>query len=150
VGKLDLLRPWVRPYFDDFLSRLDARNLKYSVVETLRTQEAQDAYYAQGRATLEVINNLRRKAGLYLLGAAEAERVVTHAIHSVHQDGEAADIVPVLDGKIPWVITGENAELWRTFGRLGQEAGLMWGGTWKPLDKFGIGWDFPHYQYCQG
>jgi peptidoglycan L-alanyl-D-glutamate endopeptidase CwlK len=149
VSKLDLLQPWARPYFDAFINVLEARGLQYSVLETLRTEAVQIAYYAQGRAALEEINSLRKKAGLYLLGAAEAGRVVTHAIHSVHQDGEAADIVPVVDGKVPWVIARENAELWLAFGRLGQEAGLIWGGIWRPLDKFGIGWDFPHYQYCR-
>jgi peptidoglycan L-alanyl-D-glutamate endopeptidase CwlK len=115
-------------------------------LETLRTQAVQDAYFAQGRKPLEEINGLRKKAGLYLLGEAEAKRIVTHATHSAHQDGGAADIVPVVDGKIPWVINGGNAELWLTFGRLGREAGLEWGGAWKPLDRFGIGWDAPHYQ----
>jgi hypothetical protein len=146
VGKLDLLMPWARPLFEAFLEALDKRGLRYSVLETLRTREVQEAYYAQGRLTLKEINGLRKKAGLYLLGEAEAGRIVTRAIHSVHQDGEAGDIVPVIEGKIPWVITAENAELWLTFGRLGQESGLTWGGSWAPLDKFGIGWDPPHYQ----
>jgi len=53
----------------------------------------------------------------------------------------------VMDGgKIPWAITGGSAELWLAFGKLGQEAGLEWGGAWAPLDRFGIGWDAPHYQ----
>jgi peptidoglycan L-alanyl-D-glutamate endopeptidase CwlK len=146
VGKLDLLRPEARPYFDTFLEKLEARGLRYSVVETLRTLAVQEAYYAQGRKPLAVINALRKEAGLYLLGEAEGKRIVTRTMQSVHLTGRAADIVPVVDGKIPWVITGENAELWLAFGRLGEESGLEWGGSWAPLDKFGIGWDAPHYQ----
>jgi len=145
--KTNLLIPAVRPLFEAFLALLDKNGLRYSVLETLRTQETQDAYYAQGRESFEEICRLRKIAGLYPIGKGEAGQVVTRAKHSLHQDGVAADIVPVLDGgKIPWVITSDNAELWRTFGRLGQEAGLEWGGTWAPLDKFGIGWDAPHYQ----
>ena len=145
--KINLLIPAVRPLFETFLTLLDKNGLRYSVLETLRTQETQDAYYAQGRESFEEINRLRSIAGLYPLGREEAGRIITKAKRSAHQDGIAADIVPVLDGgKIPWVITGGNAELWLTFGRLGREAGLEWGGTWTPLDKFGIGWDAPHYQ----
>jgi hypothetical protein len=145
--KINLLIPAVRPFFEAFLASLDKCGLRYSVLETLRTQEVQDAYYAQGREGLEEINRLRKIAGLYLLGADEAKRIVTNTRRSPHQDGIAADIVPVMNnGKIPWTITEENAELWLTFGRLGREAGLEWGGAWTPLDKFGIGWDAPHYQ----
>jgi peptidoglycan L-alanyl-D-glutamate endopeptidase CwlK len=144
--KIELLRPDARPYFEKFLSRLDRAGYLYAVLETLRTQAVQNAYYAQGRETLAVINALRKEAGLYLVGEAEAKRIVTHTLHSVHMDGGAADIVPVVDGKIPWTITAQTSGLWLAFGRLGQESGLEWGGTWKPLDKFGIGWDAPHYQ----
>jgi hypothetical protein len=64
-------------------------------------------------------------------------------MESIHLTVMAADIIPVINGKIPWVVTGKNAGLWLEFGKLGQEAGLEWGGTWKPFDKFGIGWDAP-------
>ena len=147
MGKLNLLKPEVRRYFDDFIGRLDQQGLRYSILETLRTVEVQEAYYAQGRKPLEEINELRKKAGLYLLGEEEGKKIITKTMQSVHLTGRAADIVPVVNGKIPWDITADNAELWLTFGRLGQEAGLEWGGTWTPLNQFGIGWDAPHYQF---
>jgi peptidoglycan L-alanyl-D-glutamate endopeptidase CwlK len=146
MSKLDLLQPDARPYFDDFINKLDRRGYRYAILETLRTAEVQEAYYAQGRKPLAEINALRTKAGLYLLTDAEGKRIVTQTMYSVHLKGRAADIVPVLDGKIPWNMTRETAELWRAFGLLGQEAGLEWGGSWQPLDRFGIGWDAPHYQ----
>jgi peptidoglycan L-alanyl-D-glutamate endopeptidase CwlK len=146
MGKIDLLKPDVRHFFDDFVNRLDKRGLCYSIIETLRTQAVQEAYYAQGRKPLAEINYLRKKAGLYLLGEVEGKKIVTKTMQSIHLTGRAADIVPVINGKIPWNITADNADLWRIFGALGQEAGLEWGGAWAPLDKFGIGWDAPHYQ----
>ncbi len=146
MSKIDLLQPEVRGYFEDFLFRLEKEGLQYSVLETLRTKEVQEAYYAQGRKPLAEINELRKKAGLYLIGEVEGSHIITKTMQSVHFTGRAADIVPVVNGKIPWNIMSENAELWLTFGRLGQESGLEWGGTWTPLDKFGIGWDAPHYQ----
>ncbi len=146
MSKIDLLQEDVRKNFEDFLNRLETEGFEYTVTETLRTLTVQEAYYAQGRKPLTEINELRKKAGLYLLGEAEGKRVITQTMQSVHLTGRAADIVPVVNGKIPWNITAETAPLWLAFGRLGQEAGLEWGGTWTPLDTFGIGWDAPHYQ----
>jgi peptidoglycan L-alanyl-D-glutamate endopeptidase CwlK len=150
MSKLQLLKPEARPYFEGFIGMLEKQGFRYSILETLRTKEAQEAYYAQGRRPLDEINELRKKAGLYLLGEGEGKRIVTKTMESVHLAGLAADIVPVIGGKIPWNIAAENAGLWLTFGRLGQEAGLEWGGAWAPLDRFGIGWDAPHYQHFGG
>jgi len=146
MNYIDLLIPEARPFFKSFLSALDKRGLRYSILQTMRTQLEQDAFYAHGRESLEVINRLRTIAGLSIIGEAEAKKIITYVRYSKHQDGKAGDIVPVLNGKIPWDITEENAGLWLTFGRLGQEAGLRWGGTWEPLDSFGIGWDAQHYE----
>ena len=151
MSKIELIKPEVRPLFEAFLAALDKYGLRYRVLETLRTVEVQEAYYAQGRKPLQEINRLRQKLGLYLLEEAEGRRIITRTMQSIHLIGMAADIVPVMsDGKIPWTITAENAGLWLTFGKLGQEAGLEWGGTWEPLNKFGIGWDAPHYQVRGG
>ena len=147
MGKIDLLNPGVRRYFEDFIGKLEKNGFRYSIPETLRTIAVQEAYYAQGRKPLEEINELRRKAGLYLLGEAEGKRIITWTMESAHLIGRAADIVPVVGEKIPWAITAENAGLWLAFGRLGQEAGLEWGGAWTPLDQHGIGRDAPHYQF---
>jgi hypothetical protein len=146
MNYIDLLIPEARPFFKSFLSALDKRGLRYSILQTMRTQLEQDAFYAHGRESLEVINKLRAVARLSPIEEAEAKKIITYVRHSKHQDGKAGDIVPVLNGKIPWDITEENADVWLTFGRLGQEAGLRWGGTWEPLDRFGIGWDAQHYE----
>ena len=150
MNKIDLLKPEVRRYFEDFTGKLEKSGFRYSILETLRTIEVQEAYYAQGRRPLAEINELRKNAGLHLLGEEEGKKIITRTMRSVHLTGKAADIVPLVNGKIPWVITGENAELWLAFGKLGQEAGLEWGGSWHPLDQFGIGWDAPHYQSAAG
>jgi len=145
--QIALLKPEARPVFESFISSLEKNGLRYVVLETIRTKEVQRAYYAQGRKSLKEINRLRKKADLPLLDAEEAKQTVTKTKYSKHQDGVAADIVPVLEsGEIPWSVTEENAQLWRSFGRLGIEAGLEWGGTWAPLNEFGIGWDAAHYQ----
>lgn len=146
MDKLNALKPSVFPFFQGFIHLLESSGLAYAVLEVGRTQEVQDAYYAQGREPLEAINQKRKKAGLYAIGEAEGKRIITKTRHSVHQDLMAADIVPVLaGGKIPWDYA-KYKDLWLCFGRLGKEAGLEWGGTWEPLLPCGIGWDPPHYQ----
>ena len=144
---MNKLKPEVLYAFKAFLSALEKKGIAYVVLETIRTQEVQDAYFAQGRKNVGEVNRLRGLAGLHQIDEKEAKRVITHVEHSLHQDGIAADIVPVsADGTIPWKITKDNAALWHTFGRLGMEAGLEWGGMWQPLNEFGIGWDAAHYQ----
>jgi hypothetical protein len=120
--------------------------IRFVVVETLRTAEVQAAYYAQGRQSLDQVNSLRKKAGLYLFIKATENCQITKAMHSAHQDGFAVDVVPVLpSGSIPWN-TIEYPGLWRAMGDVGLSLGLDWGGTWAPLNKIGIGWDAPHYE----
>jgi hypothetical protein len=148
IDKLNSLKPSVLPFFTGFITKLEKSGLPYFVLETFRTQEAQDAYYAQGRETLDTINEKRKRAGFTPIGAAEGKRIITNAKHSVHQDRQAADIVPILEGeKIPWDYA-KYKDLWLCFGRLGMEAGLEWGGgkNWTPLLPCGLGWDPPHYQ----
>ena len=146
MNKLELLKPEARRAVELFVASLEKHGYRYTIIETLRTQETQDAYYAQGRLPLEEVNLLRRKAGLYAIGEDAAKRIITKVKYSVHQDGRAADIAPVANGKIPWDINSETAPLWLAFGKLGIEAGLGWGGLWEPFDRFGIGWDAPHYE----
>jgi len=153
-GKINLLKPTARQVFIAFIGLLENRGLRYAVLETLRTAQIQAAYYAQGREPIDEVNRLRLIAGLQPLPACDKDGrligygIITNAKVSPHQSGEAGDVVPVVDdkGTIPWAITASTAGLWKAFGMLGQEAGLKWGGLWSPFDKFGIGWDAPHYQ----
>jgi peptidoglycan L-alanyl-D-glutamate endopeptidase CwlK len=147
INSLDLLDPVALPFFESFINKLEKAGLTYSVLETLRKVEVQRAYYAQGRQPLEEINELRKIAGLPPLKEKDSKYEITWTMKSYHLVGRAADIVPFLNGKIAKRITKNNAGIWLEFGRLGQEAGLGWGGNWKPLDKYGIGIDAPHYQY---
>jgi peptidoglycan L-alanyl-D-glutamate endopeptidase CwlK len=144
--KIQKLDPRVIPYFEKFLVELDDKKYLYSIVETLRTIEIQAAYYSQGRKPLEEVNTLRKIAGLYLIKESE-NKIITNTMDSLHLKGLAADIVPVINDRIPWNInTPEIANLYKEFGRIGMSVGLEWGGNWKPFDSYGIGWDAPHYQ----
>jgi peptidoglycan L-alanyl-D-glutamate endopeptidase CwlK len=148
IRSLTSLDPAFQPRAAEFINRLKEAGLAYTVLETLRTTAVQTAYYAQGREPLEAVNAKRTLAGLWLITAEENRKVITQTMKSVHMDGKALDVVPLMrDGSIPWnIATQEIADLWKQFGEIGRSAGLEWGGDWKPLDRWGIGWDPPHYQ----
>ncbi|MDR2742248.1 MAG: M15 family metallopeptidase [Treponema sp.] len=148
IRNLNALDPAFQPVAAEFITRLKEAGLAYTVVETFRTLAVQKAYYAQGREPLDAVNRMRTLAGLWLIGEAENKKFVTKTMNSVHLDGKALDAAPLLpDGKIPWNITTQViADLWKRFGEIGISVGLEWGGGWKPLDRWGIGWDPPHYQ----
>jgi peptidoglycan L-alanyl-D-glutamate endopeptidase CwlK len=148
IRSLNALDPAFLPAAEEFVGRLKEARLGYTVVETLRTPAVHLAYWSQGREPLEAVNEKRTKAGLWLIGEADNKKTVTQTMKSVHLEGKALDVAPLLpNGTIPWNIsTREIADLWKRFGEIGRAVGLEWGGEWKPLDRWGVGWDPPHYQ----
>lgn len=147
MNDIRLLEPNVRAMVEKMLHFLDQEKIPYRVIETKRSESIQRAYYAQGREPLSVVNIKRRSAGLPEIGEIENKNKITWTLKSKHLDGKAADIVPVIDGKIPWNINSkEIAAAYMRIGMAGEAAGLSWGGRWTPLDKFGIGKDAPHFE----
>ena len=141
---INALRPPLAQAVRRFLDRCEEEAFPVVIIETDRSQAVQDAYYAQGRQGLEVVNGLRKAAGLYPLKERE-NTVVTNARVSNHTGGNAVDICPELAGKpgYPWWNAPET--VWQWMGALAEECGLDWcaggyGQTW------GKGWDNPHFE----
>jgi peptidoglycan L-alanyl-D-glutamate endopeptidase CwlK len=149
-ARIRTLDPRFQGLARELIRRLDAEeNLRYAVTEWRRTQAHQDALYAQGREPLEAVNALRSKAGLYLLAPKENAYTVTNTRNSNHIPGLAVDVCPVIGGKIPWTIaTQEQADAWKRIGAVSISLGIRWGGLWKPLSAWGIGWDPAHHEYA--
>jgi peptidoglycan LD-endopeptidase CwlK len=120
---LDDLRPEVRPMVDAFLAACAAAGVDLLVTCTTRSNDEQDALYAQGRASPgHIVTNA--KAG-----------------QSAHNYGLALDIVPMVNGKPDW--NGQDP-VWAQVGDLGQAAGLTWLGA--------LGSTFPekpHFEHPQ-
>ena len=147
VTKIELLEPTTREKVKKMLHFLDAEKISYKVIETLRTDAVQQAYYAQGRQPLYTVNALRKEAGLWMIDEATNKNKITWTLKSKHIDGKAIDIVPVKDGKIPWNINSQDvADLYIRIGKIGESVGLEWGGRWTPINKYGIGKDAPHFE----
>lgn len=147
MTKIEALEPGTREKVEKMLHFLDAEKISYKIIETLRTNKVQQAYYAQGRNPLYTVNALRKEAGLWVIDEETNKRIITWTLKSKHLEGRAIDIVPIKDGKIPWNInTQEIANLYLRIGAVGESVGLEWGGRWKPVDKFGVGKDAPHFE----
>lgn len=126
------------------MKALEQAGIKAMVFETNRTQDVQDAYYAQGRQPLEDVNKLRAKAGLYLLTENENREIVTQTLKSRHTGGKAVDIVPLTaSGKIYWKAPFST---WEAIGKIAEKNGLDWcyGGDGKAWQ-----WDMPHYELME-
>lgn len=147
MTKIELLEPNTREKVEKMLHFMDNEKITYKVIETLRSPAVQQAYYAQGRMPLDTVNSLRKDAGLWAIDEATNKRMITWTMKSKHLEGKAIDIVPVIDGKIPWNILSQDiADLYIRIGKIGEAVGLSWGGRWTPIDKFGIGKDAPHFE----
>lgn len=111
---------------------------------TYRSQQEQNALWKRGRASLEIVNDAYRSVGLAPISAGENKRPVTWTVLSVHTAREAVDYFILCDGKyctdIKVDTDGDNVADWQEFGRIANECGLEWGGTWKKPD-------YPHVQW---
>lgn len=145
IKDIDRLNPELAKRTRDFLQALKKKGIEVVVVETERTVDTQLAYYAQGRKPLAAVNDLRKKAGLYLLTESENKRIVTKTTHSRHFGGNAVDIAPVKSGRIWWTAP---QQVWQEIGAIGEECGLDWcaGGYGQ---VWGKGWDSPHFELMQ-
>ena len=140
--KVNLLDPAIRGRVVNFLAKLDDLRIKYVVVETKRSLEVQEAYYAQGRKSIEEVNDLRRVAGLWEITKKDNEKTVTNTLKSKHLDGLAVDIAPMVNGRVWW---NAPEEVWLEIGVIGESFGLSWGGRWGQTAAK-LGWDCPHFQ----
>jgi peptidoglycan LD-endopeptidase CwlK len=129
------------------------------ITSTMRSIEEQAALYAQGRNPLDIVNGLRVKAGLWLIGEVDNKKTVTDTMKSMHlpivdvktreviAKSRAFDIAIVKDRKQVWdlkVDVNENdLPDWEEVGAMGERIGLEWGGRWEKPDR-------PHFQEKRG
>jgi hypothetical protein len=112
VKKLEGLSSAAQPIFRDFLNLLDTElgDDRYVVFEGRRAVAVQEAYYAQGRESLEDVNKKRAAAGLYLLRSEKDNYPITWTLKSKHIDGLAMDVLPTDEREIQlgiWRITAK-------------------------------------------
>lgn len=143
---MDKLDPIVREKADAFLADCKLMGVPVMVVETIREQGVQRAYYAQGRETLVAVNALRALAGLYPIKMHQ-NRIITQAIESIHEHGCALDIALLINGKPSWDDKADINDNHRTdyeeIGQIAKSHGFKWGGDFSFRD-------LAHIQYTGG
>jgi peptidoglycan L-alanyl-D-glutamate endopeptidase CwlK len=125
----DLLGP-VKAKSIAFLHACNSVGLDVIITCTYRPDMEQSALYAQGRAPLAIVNQLRKTAGLFPISEQENEHKVTNSRPgtSLHAQRRAIDVVPIVGGKP--VVNAEHP-VWRMLGKIGKSCGLEWGGDWS-------------------
>lgn len=146
---LEDLHPDMLPLAKKFISIMGENNVL--VYCTRRTLLEQAKLYRQSRSATEIalkIDELKERGYLSLAKAINAAgpqfgQHVTNAGpgESWHNFGFAFDAVPVSEGKPVW---NTISPLWSKFGRAVEEAGLVWGGSWKKFP------DYCHVQVHSG
>jgi hypothetical protein len=114
----------------------------YIIFEGLRTLAKQEAYFAQRRESLALVNEKRKAAGLYLFTSEKQNaKKVTWTLKSKHLDGCAMDILPTdPEGNPTWDLARYRPEF-NAIVDCGRAAGLECGADWGDANK-----DWPHYQ----
>lgn len=136
----------------------DAQGIRYVRFSTKRFTIEQQALYAQGRFELNYVNDLRIKAGLYLLSPKENTYTVTNCdgikYKSQHQYGNAVDYVILNKLKNPTWDYVKYCSEYRALRDIGTALGFNCGGSWmkqsngkdSPYSNVDLGWDPPHIQ----
>lgn len=123
---LNALNPYVASLGRKFLDLCAANGIDVRITSTFRSWDDQDALYAQGRT----------RPGAIVTDAMGGD--------SYHNWGLAFDAAPVVNGVIAW----NDIDKFRQMGRLGEQAGLEWGGNWTTFYVALV--DMPHFQYTFG
>jgi peptidoglycan LD-endopeptidase CwlK len=144
MKSLDALNPKCKMLAMQALQALTDAGVPHVVTSTLRTLQEQQAYFAQGREPLDVVNMKRKKAGMYLLTDGENSYVVTMCDgidnKSLHQSGNAIDVVPANEAGNP-IWPSEADDRWEVIATEFRKLGFTCGKDWN--DGFR---DCPHYQ----
>ena len=122
------LHPALQEKINLLISRCEERGIKIGIGECLRTAAEQDALYAKGRTA----------AGTKVTNCKGS------SYSSMHQWGVAVDVYLKMDvdkdGSTKDDAFNNSTGLFNTVGKIGQEIGLEWGGSWKSFK------DLPHFQ----
>jgi peptidoglycan LD-endopeptidase CwlK len=140
------LTPRMQIKIERLLDELAFAGMSYFKIScTYRSQEEQNALYARGRQSLDVVNNLNKQVNIPLITDEQNKHIITQLKHSVHTDKEAVDFYILKDGKycddLKVDINKDDIPDWDEFGALAAKCGLEWGGSWKTFK------DYPHVQW---
>jgi peptidoglycan L-alanyl-D-glutamate endopeptidase CwlK len=145
IGSNRRLHPAFRAAVDHILRDMKVKGWDPIIGSGLRSAEEQQALYAQGRESLNHVNNLRLRAKLPPIRAQENSKVTRlksgMSYHNVPEmlvsDGSGLSkaygyAVDIVDRRKGWDIADQ--EFWKDLGALAKQYGCEWGGDWKKPD----------------
>lgn len=122
------------------IAKCKEQGIDIAITCTSRTQEEQNALYAQGRKTLNTVNELRHFAGMSRI-TKEFNHIVTwtldskHVVNSKRPQAEAFDFVLMKNGRPDWI----DIKTYIKVCEIGKELGLKSGIDFKKKD-------YPHME----
>jgi peptidoglycan L-alanyl-D-glutamate endopeptidase CwlK len=116
-NSINSLSPRVKQLANQFLKLAKSKKLNVKITSAFRSWNDSDKLYAQGRTTPGQVSSNARGGESY------------------HNWGLAFDAAPFENGVI-----SKDIEKFKEMGRLGEQVGLQWGGSFKDLV------DYPHFQ----
>jgi len=134
IKDIGALQPVVQKRVNNVLSKLEKGS--YFISETVRNKETQVVYYCNGRAPVELCDELYKA---FDLPRSPKDQKVTWTLSSNHFNGTAIDVYPMKDGKILWNYTDDPA-LWTTLISAFRAEGFICGADWKEKD-------YPHFEW---
>ncbi len=143
TNDIHALHPEPRKAAQAFIAELRDKKIPFKVTSTLRSEAEQIALYTQGRASLPIVNLLRKHAGMYPIGERTNTYTVTKCdgitFKSFHQSGNALDIVPLGSNGCPIWPSNEDPR-WLELGLIGERHGFRWAGRWIDPDSAHYEW----------
>lgn len=129
--KLNLTRaatliPELQSICIDGLNKLESAGYEPLITEAYRSQETQNAYYAQGRLSLEEVNALRQAVELAPITLEKNESIVTRTLNSKHTSKRAFDLVNIKEGEPAW----KDYSFYNWAAVIYKQSGLVYGGDW--------------------
>ena len=143
MAHLDGLRPKTKKLCELWIEECRKAGINLVITQTLRSMELQDAYYSQGRDSLDIVNSKRKKVNLPPITEKENKSIITKAKagSSPHNYGLAWDIACIVNGKVDY----NNLELYKKCGNIAKTISfegytIEWGGDFPKFK------DYPHFQ----
>ena len=139
------LHPVVRRKYNALIESARVQGIPFILTQTDRLQKEQDAFWAQGREPLPVVNALREIAGLPPIGLWTNTKIITSVRTSTHQFGFAFDVALKNQKRgVHWDTKADINEKggadYDELGKLGEAEGLTWGGRFPKRDLVHFQW----------
>ena len=140
------LHPVLGSRISGLINDCEAVGIYLRITQGKRSPNQQHAIYMQGRAPLELVNDLRKAVGQDAITQEQNQSIVTHAdwLDSMHCYGLAADVAPSKPGfpafNPDWDV--QDAQ-WEKVLEIARTRQLAEGAMWTAVKR-----DYPHL-YCE-